>query len=231
MVSRYGVSPASRLIAAQLKSAPSPLAATRTSWRTSLPPAFMTNSVSLRILAELGIELRRDGSPPRGCSWTISQRHLGALADQQMADRADQRRALARPGARRWSPWRRRRRAPAGAHAPGRRPARSAVRSAVRASRLGDVDEIAVGDEGGVERADRVVVAVAASSAGAKLPSASFSARRCTVTPSIAGNRFASDRRSGPAARRSLRPAAAAAWPWLPASKAGTVASRRRRSV
>ena len=117
----------------------------------------MTNSVEPGVLAEPGVEL----AEMRRAVRLILDDHpddLGIVAEQQMADRADQRRAACRSGARRWSPWRRRRRAPASAHASGRRPARSAIRSAGRApTPVGDVDEEAVGDEGRIDRADRIV--------------------------------------------------------------------------
>ena len=113
--------------------------------------------------------------------------HLGAVAEHELADRADQRRARRRSGARRWSPWRRRRRAPASAHASGRRPAGSAVRSAFPARRRRRCRRNSRRRRRPCSARRSRRRCHSGSSAGAKLPSVSFSARRWTVTPSIAG--------------------------------------------
>ena len=72
MVTSVCVSPDSRLTPRSVKSLPSPVAVTRISWRTSLPPAFMTNSVSLAFLPSSALNWPKCVALS-GWSWTIIQ--------------------------------------------------------------------------------------------------------------------------------------------------------------
>ena len=95
---------------------------------------------------------------------------------------------------------------------------------------VGDVDEIAVGDEGGVQRADRIVAAVGIER---RRDAAVGELFRQALNGDAFDRRAASvaTRRSAPAGRRSLRRSARRPWRWPSASKSGTDVSSRRRSV
>ena len=95
---------------------------------------------------------------------------------------------------------------------------------------LGDVEEIAVGHEGGVERADRIVGAMRIERRRKAAVGQLFGQRARTVTPSIAGA-FADETPFSSGSTAEPSRTGATAFAFAVSSCGGTADSSRRRSV